>query len=962
VRRAPVATYRVQLHHAFTFRDLHSLTPYLYSLGVSDAYCSPILTARPGSTHGYDICDHRSINPELGTRADLAALSQSLRERDMGLVVDFVPNHMGIDATINAWWRDVLENGPSSGYARYFDIDWLPVKPELRHKVLLPILGDQYGRVLERGELQLAYGDGSLVLDYFDRRLPIGPSAAPLVLGHGIDRLAADLGEGSVELSELRRILAGLTNLPATTDESAGEARRRSKEELRAALASLAIQSTAIRDHIDTAIRVFNGRAGDAASFDLLHALLEVQVYRLAYWRTAFDEINYRRFFDINELGGLRMEDSRVFTDTHALILELVEEGIISGLRIDHPDGLFDPASYFDTLCRAIAERIPQSADTSGDAPPIYLVAEKVLARGERLRDNWRVHGTTGYNFLNALNGVFVHSEGLADLRRVYRRFTGMRISPQDAAYFSKRLMMRSAMASELNVLARALNRRSEGERVSRDFTLNGLRRALVEVIACFPVYRTYVGEHGANPEDASILDHAIAEAQRRNPVQEPSIFEFIRQALLPAGEEGGPRAHDRAVALAHKFQQYTAPVVAKGVEDTAFYNDVLLLSANEVGGDLAHRSRSVAELHRSSVHRLTRWPLEMTAGSTHDTKRGEDARARINVLSELSDEWRAHVTRWSTTNEPARANLGALAAPDRNDEWLFYQALLGAWPAEPTSGPTPSTAPAALVERMQAYMRKALKEAKRHTGWLHENIAYEAAVDRFVRSTLNGTCATPFLASFVPFQRRVAHFGMLGSLAQLVVRLGSPGVPDVYQGSELWDFSLVDPDNRRPVDFARRAAMLSDLEPLLASPTAARLRPLLDGWWDGRAKLYTLAQALRLRRRVPELFLSADYEGIGGDADDPHLLAFIRRHGDDELVVIVPRFVATLLRGAPALPLGMERWRTTSVRLPRRLVGTTFVNVFTNETVEPLVYRDVPWLPAGAAFQSWPVAMLRKI
>jgi (1->4)-alpha-D-glucan 1-alpha-D-glucosylmutase len=967
VRRAPVATYRIQLHHAFTFRDLAALTPYLDHLGVSDAYCSPILTARRGSTHGYDICDHREINPELGTRAELEAVAAALHARAMGLIVDFVPNHMGIDAATNAWWRDVLENGPSSPYARYFDIDWLPVKAELRDKVLLPILGDQYGRVLERGELRLAYADGTLVLHYFDRSLPIGPRHAPLVFGHRLDRLIATHGEEADDIRELRDVLTMLTDIPPTNDtsESAAATRQRLRDDARRRLAALTERSTAIQTHVEDAVRAFNGEPGIAASFDQLHTLLEMQVYRLAYWRTAFDEINYRRFFDINELAGLRMEDPSVFADTHALILDLIAEGVIGGLRLDHPDGLFDPTAYFEDLVRAIADRSGLDASLGESiAPPVYLVVEKILGRGERLRDSWRVHGTTGYNFLNTVNGLFVHDDGLAELRRCYRRFTGWRSAPEDTAYHSKRLMMRSAMASELNVLARALNRRSEGDRVSRDFTLNGLRRALVEVIACFPVYRTYVGEHGASAEDASIVDHAIAEARRRNPIQEPSIFEFIRAALLPGPTEPEEEWHGRVrrAALAQKFQQYTAPVVAKGLEDTAFYNDVLLLSANEVGGDLAHRSRSIAELHRSNTHRLTRWPLEMTASSTHDTKRGEDARARINVLSEVPDEWRRYVRLWSRINEAAHGRAGQLTAPDRNDEWLFYQALVGAWPAERLDAPVPARVSATLVERMQRFMRKALKEAKRHTGWLHENIAYEQGVEDFVGTVLAGDGAAPFLASFVPFERRIAHFGMVGSLAQLVVRLGSPGVPDIYQGSELWDFSMVDPDNRQAVDFAHRRALLEGLTPLLAAPSPLGLRALLDDWTDGRAKLYTLTQALRLRRKLPALFLEGDYEGVGSDGDDPHLIAFIRRHGHDELVVLAPRFVSTLLRGSTVWPLGMERWRTASVRLPRRLVRARFVNIFTQEIVEPVVYRDVPWLLAGSAFQSWPVAMLRVL
>ena len=949
--RIPVATYRVQLNHTFTFRDLESLTPYLDDLGVSDCYCSPILTARQGSTHGYDICDHSRVNAEIGSNADLESLTDSLRAHHLGLVVDFVPNHMGIDPQTNAWWRDVLENGPSSPYARFFDIDWRPVKEELRDKVLLAILGDQYGQVLERGELQLVFVEGAVALQYFERMLPINPRRAPLVLEHGLDVLEARLGADHADVREFRAVLDALREMPSQTEtaEHAVAERQRSKEDARLRLATLSQRSAAIREHIDAALAVFNGQPGVPDSFDRLHDLLERQAYRLAYWRTAFDEINYRRFFDINDLGGLRMEDPRVFAATHELLLDLVEKGHVTGIRLDHPDGLFDPTAYFQSLAAAVAQRCGHSGDTE-----FYIVIEKILGRGEQLREVWPVHGTTGYGFLNTINGLFVHPQRVRVLRKVYREYSGYRTSSADTEYASKRMMMRTAMASELNVLTRALNRISETDRRYRDFTLNSLRRALVEVIACFPVYRTYVSAQGATDDDVAVVDMAISEARKRNPVQEQSIFEFIRDVLLPPAAEADAaidRWRDRSVAFAHKFQQYTAPVVAKGVEDTAFYTDVMLLSANEVGGDLRHRARSVEEFHRENVHRLTRWPLEMTAGSTHDTKRGEDARARINVISELPDEWRAHVARWTAINDGARGKSGESDAPDANDEWLYYQALVGAWPAEKLGADVPTRASEETVERMRTYMRKALKEAKRHTSWVHENQEYEQAVMDFVQATLAGETAAAFLASFVPFQRRLAWFGMINSLAQTLIRIGSPGVPDIYQGSELWNFSLVDPDNRQPVDFALRRRLLAEVQ-------SASHADMLEHWVDGRVKLFTVSRALRFRREHRELFLAGEYEPLTGDVDDPHVIAFSRRRDGEEAIVVVPRFLAAMMGGIPKSPLGLERWRMASVRLPRRLSKARLKNVFTNESVEPLIHRDVPWLLLSNAFQSWPVAM----
>jgi (1->4)-alpha-D-glucan 1-alpha-D-glucosylmutase len=966
--RTPVNTYRIQLSQDFTLRQLDAVCGYLHGLGITDCYTSPVLTARAGSAHGYDICNQNELNPDLGTMDEMRALGKMLEAHDMGLVLDFVPNHMGIDPATNKWWRDVLENGPSSPYARYFDIDWTPIKTELLNKVLLPILADQYGAVLERGELQIAYADGTLTLQYFERTLPLNPRHLPMALGHGLEQLTAQLGEDHADLREFRDILSILSNLPPTSepDEARIAARQREKELARTRLAALTSRSPAIAVQIDRVVKFFNGIQGDASSFNPLHGLLEVQAYRLAYWRTAFDEINYRRFFDVNDLAGLRMEDPRVFADTHALLLDLIAEGLVTGIRIDHPDGLFDPAQYFEALQHVVQERL-------GTAHPIYVLAEKILGRGERLRDDWQVHGTTGYAFLNTLNGLFVHPGGLSDLRRFYRRYTAHTQTPADTIYESKKFMMRTAMASELNVLARALNRQSETDRRSRDFTLNSLRRALVEVIACFPVYRTYITDRGASAEDLAVLETAISEARRRNPVQEPSIYEFIRQSLVPhvssnTAQQGVTR--DRTVAFAEKFQQYTAPVVAKGLEDTAFYRDVLLLSANEVGGDLRSRTRTVAEFHAENVYRLSRWPYEMTAGSTHDTKRGEDARARIRVIAERADDWRTNVRRWSAMNDAARIPMQGAFAPDRLDEWMFYQALVGAWPAEALADPIPAAAPGEFVERVTGFMTKAMKEAKRRTSWLHENTEYEDGVRRFVHAVLAGERAPAFLAAFLPFQRRLAWFGMLGSLSELVLRLASPGVPDVYQGSELWNFALVDPDNRRPVDFDLRRTMLADLEPMIEAAEQARvstgrapehdaLQNLFATWTDGRVKLYTLAVALRLRRAFPDLFLRGDYEPLGGDLDDPHLVAFSRRAGDREVVALVPRFLTTFMHGVPHAPLGMDCWRTASVRLPLRLADARLINVFTGERVEPVVYRDVPWLLAGSAFPTWPVAIL---
>ena len=694
VQMRPTSTYRLQFSQRFGFAAARELLPYLADLGVTDCYSSPTLRATPGSTHGYDVCDHGRLNPELGTERDFVAWCAALRVAGMGQIFDFVPNHMSCDPTTNPWWRDVLENGPSSPYARYFDIDWDPVKPELKGKVLLPLLGDQYGRVLERGELRLHFEAGALHLRYFERDLPINPRQSPRVLGLGIDRLDQRVVGDAVQ-REYLSILTALQNLPAYTERDPGRIveRQREKEVARERLARLVADSTAIRKHIDAAVTIANGVPGDRATFDMLHGLLEQQAYRLAYWRTAVDEINYRRFFDINELVGLRMEEPAVFEAAHGLIRRLIASGQISGLRIDHPDGLFDPAEYFHQVQRMARQSRPDVDQ------PLYVVAEKILSPGESLRADWSVAGTTGYDFLNLVSGLFIDGRHVRRLRRVYTRLTGRQESFEQVVYQSKRTIMLTAMASELNVLAHALNRISERDRRYRDFTLNSCRAVLREVIARFPVYRTYISGRGITGFDRAAVDEAIAQARRCNPLMEASIFEFLGDILLtPPAASPSPddAATQERAQFAMKFQQFTGPVQAKGVEDTAFYRYHVLISANDVGGHPGRLGVTPAEFHDANLRRLECWPRELITTATHDTKRGEDARMRINVLSEIPEAWRRAVAEWMRINARHRSRIGGLWAPDRNDEYLFYQTLVGVWPAELAQEPLPDTAPAA--------------------------------------------------------------------------------------------------------------------------------------------------------------------------------------------------------------------------------------------------------------------------
>jgi (1->4)-alpha-D-glucan 1-alpha-D-glucosylmutase len=984
----PLSTYRLQIHRGFPLTSAREIVPYLARLGVNACYTSPYFTAAPDSTHGYDVCNHNEINPEVGGTSAHDEFSRALAAHGMRHVVDFVPNHMGVGTGRNSWWNDVLENGPSSPAAMFFDIDWHPVKAELQAKLLLPILGDQYGRVLERGELQLAFAGGTLVLRYFEQELPLNPPQAAHVYAIAAERLKASLGDNHPSLNELLSIVTSLQNLPpyTTTDPERVAERHREKEVARTRLGRLVSEAPAVREAIESASAQFNGTAGDSSSFDALHELLEAQAYRLSYWRTASHEINYRRFFDVNTLAGLRIEHEQVFDATHQLLGQLIRDGKVHAVRVDHPDGLFDPAKYFAMLQRLAAKSLglPLAVeDAERIDRPLYVVAEKILSAGELLPWRWAVHGTTGYNFLNDLNGLFIDASQARRMRRVYAKLTGHTEAFDDVLYASKRLIMGTAMASELNVLAHSLNRISESNRKSRDFTLDSLRDVITEVVACFPVYRTYVDEHGWAATDRAVVERAIARARRRNPAMESSLFDFFREVVLPRdvqddkGEPppGGERrvgyppvdeneARDR-LRFSMKLQQYTGPVHAKGVEDTAFYRYNVLLSLNEVGGDPSRMGRSVHEFHESNAMRADAWPLEMLATATHDTKLGEDVRARINVLSEIPDEWGREVSRWMRIARTQRAIVDGEPAPDRTDEYRFYQALVGVWPADLPD--EVRSAPEDLVARLSEYMIKSVKEAKVHTSWLTPNEPYELALRRFVERVLTGPTSAKLLAAVLPFQRRLAALGMINSLAQVALKIGAPGVPDFYQGTELWDLSLVDPDNRRPVDFARRLGALDEVDAVLAlDPEKRRTATAnwIHHWKDGRIKLLVTAAGLRLRQQLPDVFLGGTYLPLQTDVSVPaDAIAFARisPNESEAVIFIAPRLWRRLVTTERPVPLG-ECWKTSRVMLPLSLSEREFRDELTGVTIRPARGADDAWVFVGEAFHTLPVAILRTV
>lgn len=910
----PAATYRVQFTKDFTFRDAVRLVDYWHALGITDLYASPFLKARPGSVHGYDVVDQTCINPEIGSEEDLARLHEALAARQMGLLVDIVPNHMCVGTNENAWWNDVLMMGRSSLYADTFDIDWRPPKSELRDKVLLPVLGNQYGKVLEDGELKVCESDGLLAVSYFDRRFPLAPSTYALVLEGALGRLRGGPGGDEPAARRLTELLALASRLPAQNETVSDRlsSSQREKEALQSGLRGL-LEAPAARAALDAELQAINGRKGDPGSFDRLEELLRRQAYRLSFWRVAGEQINYRRFFEINDLAAIRVEDSRVRDAVHAKTFELVDRGWITGLRVDHVDGLREPRAYLD----AISQR------TKG----IYVVVEKILAIDERLPRSWATEGTTGYEMLNLVNRLFVARAGETALRATYDQVRSVRGSFADIVYASKRLMLHGAMASELAVLARRLDRISEQHRWSRDFTLGTLQHVLTETIACFPVYRTYVaeGDEEVAPQDVTHVRAALSAARRRNPGVEGSAFEFLGDVLLmrdPAGLGEAERAERRDFVL--RFQQLTGPVMAKGLEDTAFYRYFPLVSLNEVGGAPDCMSLSVEEFHRAMEERARERPAALSASSTHDTKRGEDARARLNVLSEIPAEWTEALAHFREIAAPLKPRLNGESAPDGDDELYIYETLLGALPF----GQMDDAAIADLLPRAQAAVIKALHEAKRNTSWTYPNAEYEEATSTFVARLLDR--AGPFFPALEALARRLELPAQLTALAQVVLKITAPGVPDFFQGTELWNLSMVDPDNRRAVDFSARQGALAALRESKES-RAGLARSLLAEPADGKVKLWTTATLLACRRQERELFGRGSYVPLGLEgARRDNVVAFARRWQQRVAVTVVGRFFADMPQGVVGEP-----WGDTSLVIPPELSPGTLTDALTGQSID---------------------------
>ena len=1029
----PLATYRIQLRPELGLNQVRQLLPYLQAMGISDVYLSPLFHAREESAHGYDVVDHTKIEPAFGDLGAFQNLAEEIRSRQMGLLLDVIPNHMGINDPDNRWWHDVLENGEAARFARYFDIDWQPKASRMSGKVLLPFLGKPFGEVLEQGELQVVFEDYRLQLNYGPRRFPLTPSSWPLVLEGMYDCWkAAQAREGSnaqapntpagssspasglaggdgparrvivaasdtpsaaalrtdwevSEEAELRSIITQLRQLPPSDhrDLESTEQRYREQRVARRRLRDLLKRCPTMHTALDEAIAQLNGQAGDPRSFDRLEQLLAQQHYRLAFWRVAAEEINYRRFFDINDLAAIRVEDREVFDAVHQLVAMFLERGWVTGLRVDHPDGLLDPQAYFENL-QTLFRRYGNSSGADGEDGnrQLYVVAEKILSGDEPLPEDWPVCGTTGYELLNLLNRLLVDGEGVNKLRIAYGRLTDQVLSPRDVLYDSKRAVLLAAMASELHMLAAQLYRIAQPLRSARDFTLGGLQRALREVIACMAVYRTYLRPRGwdVSETDYRRVTLAVRMAKRRNPTMAWGVFDFISSVLLlqyPPGLSEDQAAEWREFVL--KVQQVSGPVMAKGLEDTAFYRYYPLASLNEVGAELDTPAITPEEMHRQMHHRMVTWPHSLSATGTHDTKRGEDVRARLHVLSEIPEDWCETVLHWQQMHRPLLQSLDGEALPDRNALYLFYQTVVGTWPVaetaaaigsmtgrtkrqlsgqaengqaeaaftpklnqgqqadeaaetiapgEPLQGPLPGEEPTRFqltdnyVERIQQYLLKALREGKVYTSWMNPWEPYEQLVKDFVRQVLTTEAGERFRDEVDRLVRHISPAAFVNSLSQLLLKVMLPGVPDIYQGTEWWDFNLVDPDNRRPVDFALRHETLAGLRAEFAADPRRLLKRLIERWPADEVKQFTLWRALQVRQAYGDLVTHGDYiplevDGIHSD----HLFAFARRLGDQWLIVAVPRLTHLLrLQNQAGMEMpGMLKvnWQSTDIILP---------------------------------------------
>jgi len=905
--RVPSSTYRLQFHKDFRFEDARRLVAYLERLGISDLYSSPIFQARPGSTHGYDVVDPTSINSEVGGADGFDGLVDEIRSRGMGLLLDIVPNHMAVSLD-NPWWYDILENGRRSAHAEYFDIDWTPASGIAENKVVLPILRTIYAEALEGQKLDLFLDDKGFAVGYYGLRLPLELYTTRQILSFGVESLKA--GETRSAISEVASAIEQWwksQNSAATPAPDPTESKE-SRDVIRKLLWEIYSNNPEAKAFIDENIRLFNGQKGEPESFDLLDRLLNSQWYRLTFWRTALENINYRRFFNISDLISVRTEQLEVFRSTHRLVFQLLQEGKVTGLRVDHIDGLRDPHEYLRRIHRAC---IPAFSDDHQDAEPdLYVVIEKILIGEEPLREDLAASGTTGYDYLNVLNGVFVDPDGLSRLEHFYAEFTGLSQSFKDVRYEKKKLVVGRKFYSEFRSLEDQFNKIANQDRYGRDVSRRELERTLLEVIACLPVYRTYVRSIEFSEEDKEVLDQTFAEVKSRNPGLSAAAQRFVRRVLTLNFAPGlTQREKERWLSFVMRWQQFTGPIAAKGVEDTGLYVYNCLLSLNEVGSDPGEGAVSLLEFHDYNRDRAEKWRVTMNATSTHDTKRGEDARARLNVLSEMPDSWARRVGQWSRWNRKFRSEVDGKVLPDENQELMLYQTLLGSWPLDESEMK-------GFKDRVLGFVEKAMREAQTYSNWRRPNEANENAVKDFVIRILARSKSNHFLSDFLDFEHEVAFFGAVNGLSQVVLKIMSPGVPDFYQGCELWNLAMVDPDNRRPVDFKVRTELL---EGMAGSASSAKedAAGFLDQWQGGAIKLFVTSRFLNFRRSHRQLFESGSYTGLDASGRGRDFVCAMLRDYQGKCVVgAVPRLVTQLVHHGK-IQIGRPVWEDTVVTLP---------------------------------------------
>lgn len=957
----PRATIRLQFSASFTFSAAAELVPDFARMGFSHVYASPILEARAGSTHGYDIVNHNQLNREFGGEQEFAALVSALHTHNMGLIIDFVPNHMGVGYSDNSWWLNVLEWGQHSPYSDFFDIDWNSSEQTLKGKVLIPVLGEPYGVILESGQLQLALDRqrGSLSVHYYEHRFPIHPRDYGTLLQECI----ADLPPEEPLRDKISQLATSFRNLRAGRSASAQAVVIQRGEELQRALATLIDTAPAVGDSLDRVCTAWNGVAGKPQSFDRLHKLLERQAYRLAYWRLAANEINYRRFFDINDLAAVRMEQTEVFEITHQLVLRLVNEGAIQGIRLDHVDGLLDPKQYLQRLQESAAYRLigrggpPFEPREAALDQPLYVVAEKILAHHEELRTDWAVSGTTGYDHMAVVNEVLTDPAGEEPLTRIYEDFVGVSRDFERLVLDAKYRTMQETLASELNVLANRMSRLAKRHRRTRDLSRLGLRRALMDIVAHFPVYRSYVDPTGVSDADRRDIEWAVARARRSDRTIDTTAYDFVQSVLTTdlLTQYPGQFRRREVVDLAMKIQQFTAPVMAKSVEDTAYYRDVRFVARNEVGAEPERFFASLQGFHYVARNRLDHHPFAMVTTATHDHKRGEDVRARLAALSEVPGIWAEWTERMAEYGEVFTTQRDDGPAPSFQDQYMLLQTIVGTWPLD-VHGPEYDGIDE-YRRRITEYAIKAAREAKLETSWTRPDEQYEEALERYISSVLNPKRSSTMLRVIGEMVDTVILPGAVNSLSQKLLTLTVPGMPDIYQGTDGWDFSLVDPDNRRPVDFALRRRWLSAAD--TAGDRREQYHRLVHTWRTGEIKHAIVRDTLLLRQRQADLFAAGDYLPLSVEGPQAErVLAFARVFRGIVAVVVVPRLVAGLLHDAQVPLVPPDRWSDTRVMLPDSF-SQPLMHEFTEESIEVISAGTERSIALSRLLAVTPVAVL---